>query len=68
MQQQKTTFFPWRFKEGAKEAMALGPALMVAKSGPTPKENETEIVRNKGPTDVFGPGPGFENRCCLSHN
>ena len=40
---------------GSRGAMAPGPALMVAKRGPTPKK-QLEIVKKKGPADVFGPG------------
>ena len=35
--------------------MAPDPALMVAKRGPTHKL-KIEIVKSKGPADVFGPG------------
>ena len=36
--------------------MAPGPAPKVAKKGPTPKK-KIEIVKTKGPADVFGPDP-----------
>ena len=41
---------------GVREGIVPGPALMIAKRGPTPKKKDRHR-KNKGPADVFGPGP-----------